>query len=139
MADAWLSFDYAAEEVERRLGLTWGKAQKTVMDWCETDAVKSRQSFAGGPDVSRNDLEHQLELKLKPKRGFKQARIMEQLAKMFPESRVPDPADCSRKSLRADLLRVDPKLDPLDESTLKTAIDKYNGTIRMNPNKIVSD
>jgi hypothetical protein len=39
---------------------------------------------------------------------------------------VPDPAHCRRKALRADLLKRDPDLDPLDLKTLKHAIDKYN-------------
>ena len=32
----WLSFPLAAEEVERRLGLTWGLAQKTLIEACES-------------------------------------------------------------------------------------------------------
>ena len=56
-------------------------------------------------------------------------RILEYLAGYFPEG-VPDPAYLPRKALRADLLKWDPDLDPLDEATLKKAIDSYNATKR---------
>jgi hypothetical protein len=45
---------------------------------------------------------------------------------MFSNHRVPAPELCPRKALRADLLKRDPGLKPLDDVTLKSAIDKYN-------------
>jgi hypothetical protein len=41
---------------------------------------------------------------------------------MFPNG-VPDPAHCPRKTLKADLLKRDPGLKPLDDATLKSAIE----------------
>jgi hypothetical protein len=38
----WLSFQLAAEEVERRLGLSWGAAQKTLIEACENEEVRTR-------------------------------------------------------------------------------------------------
>jgi hypothetical protein len=63
----------------------------------------------------------------------KRPRIKSHLAKLYPDG-VPDPAFCPRKELRAELLMQDPRLTPLDEATLKTAIDEYNSLIRNDPN-----
>jgi hypothetical protein len=49
---------------------------------------------------------------------------------MFPNQRVPEPADYPRKALKADLLQRDRTLSPLDEETLKSTIDEYNRSIR---------
>ena len=57
----------------------------------------------------------------------KTPRIIKLLEKHFPEG-VPDPAYRPRKALKTDLLKWDPELDPLDEATLKKAIDNYNAT-----------
>jgi hypothetical protein len=130
----WLSFVLAAEEVERRLGLTWGAAQKTVLELCESGTLRWKQRPMGGPDVSYFDLERWL--KSPQKRGGKQARILAQLREMHPNG-VPDPELCPRKLLRQNLLERDKTLGSLDEATLKKAIEKHN--IRIDPNKIVSD
>ena len=55
----------------------------------------------------------------------KRPRVIKQLAEMFPEG-VPDPGDCPRKDLRAELLERDPSLKPLDEETLKRSIEEFN-------------
>jgi len=55
----------------------------------------------------------------------KQPRIWAYFREHYPEG-VPDPAYCPRKILKNELLKWDPRLAPLDEGTLKTAIDKYN-------------
>ena len=75
----------------------------------------------------------------------KRPRIKSHLTKLYPDG-VPDPAFCPRKELRAELLKEDPRLSPLDEATLKTAIEEYNGSIRNDPkgsevirNRTVSD
>jgi hypothetical protein len=73
-------------------------------------------------DLSRQWLE--LQNKPTPEMG-KQPRIKVLLAKMSPNG-VPDPGHCPRKALKADLLKLDPSLDPLDEATLKSAIDGWN-------------
>jgi hypothetical protein len=41
---------------------------------------------------------------------------------------VPNPAHCPRKALKNKLLKWDSDLTPLDEGTLKKAIDKYNAS-----------
>jgi hypothetical protein len=55
----------------------------------------------------------------------KRPRVIKQLAEMFPGG-VPDPGDCPRKDLRAELLKRDPSLKPLDEETLKRSIEEFN-------------
>jgi hypothetical protein len=102
----WLSFDLASEEVERRLGVTWGAAQKTVLDLCEKGALRWENVPMGGPNVSYNDLQRWL----RPKsvtlvRIGKQLRIIAQLEKMFPDG-VPEAGLCPRKALKADLLHT---------------------------------
>jgi hypothetical protein len=55
----------------------------------------------------------------------KQPRILEYLREHLPDG-VPEPGLYPRHTLKSDILKWDPGLDPLDESTLKKAIDKYN-------------
>ena len=119
----WLSFQLAAEEVERQLGLSWGAAQKTLLEACKNGLMEWRQA-EGGPDVLGDDLMGWLEEKQRKAKIGKQPRIIALLAKMFSNERIPD--DCVRKVLRADLLKLAPSLHPLDEATLKSAIDTYN-------------
>ncbi|WP_166145419.1 hypothetical protein [Methylosinus sp. RM1] len=131
------SFQLASEEVERRLGVSWGAAQKTVLDWCESGALRFENVAMGGPNVSYSDLQRCLEAQAshnkidKPKSltlrrvDGKQPRIIERLEKMFPDG-VPAPGLAPRKALKADLLQLDKSLEPLDEATLKSAIDSYN-------------
>jgi hypothetical protein len=55
----------------------------------------------------------------------KQPRILEYLREHLPDG-VPEPGLYPRHTLKSGILKWDPGLDPLDESTLKKAIDKYN-------------
>jgi len=55
----------------------------------------------------------------------KRPRIRQYLTEKYP-SGVPEPAHCPRQVLRADIVKWDSNLRPLDESTLKRAIDEYN-------------
>jgi hypothetical protein len=119
----WLSFQLAAEEVERKLGLTWGAAQRQVLDLCESGAVEWRQRIPGGPDVERNDLLRWLEQPRKV--GGKQSRIIRLLADMFPDG-VPNPADYPRQTLTSELIKRDPGLASLSPKTLQKAIAAYN-------------
>jgi hypothetical protein len=82
--------------------------------------------------VDRTDLRSWLDEPAQQAVG-KRPRIKSHLAKLYPDG-VPDPAFCPRKELRAELLKTDPRLTPLDEATLKTAIDEYNRSIRTDPN-----
>src|SRR5262249_33170618 len=63
----------------------------------------------------------------KTKRG-KRPRIKNYLSKHFAD-RVPDPGVCPRNALKADILKADSSLEPLDEATLKSAIDEYNAEV----------
>jgi hypothetical protein len=55
----------------------------------------------------------------------KQPRIREYFKEHYPKG-IPNPAHCPRKTLKDKLLSWDPRLAPLDEGTLKKAIDNYN-------------
>ncbi|MGC1860428.1 MAG: hypothetical protein WA733_04700 [Methylocystis sp.] len=59
----------------------------------------------------------------------KQPRVVERLKDKFKGEPVPEPGLCPRKALKAELLLADPSLTPLDEDTLKRAIDAYNSTL----------
>jgi hypothetical protein len=50
----WISFRLAAEEVERRLGVSWGAAQKLLLEACENEEVTWQQQASDGPDVPKN-------------------------------------------------------------------------------------
>ena len=60
--------------------------------------------------------------------GGKQSRILKLLSEHFPDG-VPEPGLCPRQSLKSDILEWDPSLAPLDEATLKKAIDTYNTSL----------
>ena len=60
--------------------------------------------------------------------GGKQSRILKLLSEHFPDG-VPEPGLCPRQSLKSDILKWDPSLAPLDEATLKKAIDTYNTSL----------
>jgi hypothetical protein len=62
----WISFELAAEEVERRLGVSWGKAQKVLLEACKNKEVKSQRTECG-PDV----LDTEFRAWLKEKQGRK--------------------------------------------------------------------
>jgi len=126
----WISFELAAEEVERRLGFSWGKAQKVLLEACENKKIKS-QGTECGPDVLDTSFREWLRAKQYPRQPTgKQPRLLKHLAKMFPNKCIPDPSDYPRKALKADLLKRDPRLGPtLDEATLKSAIEKHNDAI----------
>ena len=87
----------------------------------DTDGV-----YLNAEDLQRHRVD--LQNKTPPEPTGKQPRIRAHLAEMFPNG-VPDPAHCPRKTLKADLLKRDPSLNPLDEATLKSAIDAYNSSL----------
>jgi hypothetical protein len=71
-----------------------------------------------------------------PRNAGKQDRISIYLAENYPHG-VPGPAIVPRKHLKNQLLAQDPTLKPLDEATLKSAIDRYNDRVSTqndNPN-----
>ena len=101
-------------------GIEFIPAKEWTTDF-DTDGV-----YLNWEDLQR----HQVGLQRKPppEPTGKQPRIRTLLAEMFPKG-VPDPAHCPRKTLKADLLRRDPSLNPLDEATLKSAIDAHNSSL----------
>jgi hypothetical protein len=121
----WVSFNLAAQTVERELGLSWGAAQKALLDACQNEEVRNRSNAHGGPDVLDDDLSAWLKAKQTPPKGGKRARIIHQLELLYPKG-VPNPQLVPRKVLKADLIKRDADLAPLDEGTLKLAIDAYN-------------
>jgi hypothetical protein len=149
----WLQFSFAAAEVRDRLGLTLGAAERTLRQLCASGVVRAIRlqvdkigepsyeeepifiahnewsaasiDHLGWVEVSENDPRYWLDNQGKPKLVGKQPRIKAHLAELFPNG-VPDPAQCPRKALKADLLKRDPSLKPLDEATLKSAINEYN-------------
>ena len=89
-------------------------------------------------DVSKIDLEHWLNQQTRSTAGGKQSRLVRLLAEMFPAG-VPNRDDCPREPLRAELLKRNPSLKPLDLKTLKTAIETCNRVVGNARNTSVSD
>src|SRR5262249_11329652 len=80
-------------------------------------------------EINADDLRHWLKhhsAVARKSRALKRPRVITLLGQMFPDGRVPEPAYCPRKALRADLLKLDPALSPLDDQTLKDSIEEYN-------------
>jgi hypothetical protein len=59
----------------------------------------------------------------------KQPRILKYLSEHFPDG-VPEPGLYPRKTLQYEILKKDAGLRPLDEGTLKKAIEKYNASLK---------
>jgi hypothetical protein len=88
--DAWLGFQFAAEEIERRLGYSWGAAQKVLLDAIEHGAVRSqRNADDGDPDVWGGHLQRLIEGKLKPKGRARPQRELarEAIIALWPDAR----------------------------------------------------
>jgi hypothetical protein len=84
-------------------------------------------------DVEKSDFEDwlQRQTKRQPKKAVgKVPRILKLLDDKFKGEPVPDPAYCPRNPLKADLLKLDPLLNPLTLTTLKTAIETYNANLK---------
>jgi hypothetical protein len=66
----------------------------------------------------------------------KQHRIVKYLSEHFPDG-VREPGLCPRDELKADIIKWDRRLGPLDEATLKKGIDSYNARLtrqKIDPN-----
>jgi hypothetical protein len=100
----------------------------------EIDLVPDSDGCDYHVSVETSDFRYWLKDRRKRPSGGKQARIHAQLDKMFPDG-VPD--DYPRKGLKNDLIKRDPTLVPLDEATLKKAIDTFNAD--PNRNRLHSD
>jgi hypothetical protein len=112
----------------------WTERSRTaVKSWPEGEGkLDCEQRWHDTVLVSEADLRHWLKTQTKqattePKKKAlgKRPKIKVHLANLFPDG-VPDPAYCNRKELIRELLKIDPGLKPLDDDTLKTAIDEYN-------------
>jgi hypothetical protein len=107
------------------------------LDWYGASIdLEHRWLILAGGEIMRGDIEinaDDLRYWLKSQRAApnkqkalgKRPRVIKQLAEMFPRG-VPNPGDCPRKDLRAELLKRDPSLKPLDEETLKRSIEEFN-------------
>jgi len=121
----WVRMSVAVYETKRQLDVTLLEASKALSEACDKDEVQSMQD-EGDYFVLDTSLLDWLKGKKKDF-GGKQSRIIALLATKFPNG-VPNRSECPRTPLRADLLKADPSLDPLDLTTLKSAIDNYNAT-----------
>ncbi len=125
----WLGFTLATERVARARGLSRGAAQKAIDDAIASGELRSSSpgtsSEITGTMIAGADFEQWLN----PPRsaGGKQSRILARLRQLFPEG-VPDRAERPRMPLIADLLKLDPSLEPLNPKTLQKAISSYNAT-----------
>jgi hypothetical protein len=66
--------------------------------------------------------------KVKRRSFGKTPRIRDYLIQHYPDG-VPDPAHCPRKALKNVLIEWDHRLSPLDDGTLKKAIDVHNANL----------
>ena len=122
----WVPRDAAVYETQRKLGVSLINAIKALREACDRDEVISKRDDEGDYFVLSTSLDDWLKAK-KQDFGGKQSRIIALLAERFPNG-VPNRSECPRERLRADLLKADPSLRPLNLTTLKDAIDNYNAT-----------
>ena len=122
----WVNFKSAAEMVERELGVSWGAAQRMLLDACNNKEIKTKDETycASVLDV---DCLRWIETKKTKQTGGKVALIIVYLTEMYPDG-VPIAELCNRQDLQGKLIARDKTLSPLDPKTLKKAIDKYNAS-----------
>jgi hypothetical protein len=144
--EEWILFSDAAADESSLMAP--GEQEQILRKLCAKGEVRAVCCYEDGPKfiapresskgfdselvyLSVNDLMRWV-FRDRPEAG-KQPRIKAHLAKLFPPEKypegVPDHAHCPRKTLKADLLKLDPGLSPLDEATLKSAIDAYNSSL----------
>jgi hypothetical protein len=161
--EMWLTSNRAITVLGDRLVIPPSAAQAQLHKLCASGVVRA---IGGDPDTdeepqpippshwtgddlpmmdvmfSEIDLVDWLERQPAQPSGGKQSRLARLLGELFPTG-VPSRADCPREPLRADLLRRDPSLEPLDLKTLKTGIDAHNrrvgGQLGNTRNASVSD
>src|SRR6476646_1953592 len=93
----WLSFQLAAEKVERSLGCSWGKAQKDLLDACANGELKWRNSAEGGPDVLDADLRRWLQQPIAKSRASPKLDLAKRaVEELWPEGA---PKGLSRKQI----------------------------------------
>jgi hypothetical protein len=160
----WIYFHLAVEEVGEVLAIPPSAAQTTLRKLCAAGQIRALAAQSDHDDgpfgpmpepvpptewpdldtiwqdvlVSEGDLRTWLDRQPTARAGGKQSRLSRLLAEIFPEG-VPSRADRPREPLRAELLKRDPTLKPLDLKTLKTAIDAHNRQVGNTRNAGVSD
>jgi hypothetical protein len=90
--------------------------------WTDSDETRTQP-----PNITTNDVAAASAEGPLPSSG-KQPRIVKYLIERFPDG-VADPGNHPRKSLKQAILDWDPTLRPLDEATLKKAIDTHNASL----------
>jgi hypothetical protein len=89
----WISFQLAAEEVERTLGVSWGMAQKTVLDACASGKLPSKPSdCSGGREIGKDSFRAWLSAlsTSKPKkRAYEQERVQEAFRDLYRDGKLP--------------------------------------------------
>jgi hypothetical protein len=125
--EEWVLFSEALEEGASGL-MTHDEAERTLKKLCAKGDVRAVCFYEDGPKfiapkewsrglddelvyLSVDDLLRWVYRPGLPEAG-KQPRIKAHLAEMFPKG-VPDPAQCPRKALKADLLKRDPGVAPV--------------------------
>jgi hypothetical protein len=160
--ELWYDFHWAADQIGDKLSIPPGPAKAQLRKLCATGEVRTllSEDQMSEPEhvspsrwrsedvdlteaehclaVSDNDLAHWLDQQPTHPAGGKQSRVARLLVEMFPAG-VPNRADCPREPLKAELVRRDPSLSPLDLKTLKTAIEAYNRQLGNARNASVSD
>jgi len=101
----------------------------------QIDMMTDSNGLSYSVDVEKSDFKYWLDRNKpigKQQKGAvgKVPRILKLLVEIFKGEPVPDPAFCRRDDLRADLLKRAPSLNPLNKTTLKTAIDTYNANLK---------
>jgi len=155
-----VDFDRAAHELADKLAIPPSAAQAQLRKRCASGEIRAigtdnpseepatpippsewPNDDLPRPDVSVSNIDFYNWLNRQPTHpsaGGKQSRLVRQLAEMFPAG-VPNRADCPREPLKAELLKRDPSLKPLDLKTLKTAIETCNRVVGNARNTSVSD
>jgi hypothetical protein len=89
--DAWLSSQLAADEVERRLAVSWGTAQKALLGAIESGDVRLQSRSGGFPDVWSVDFERWVQAKQpRKKRSSPQQDLAKKAIAALYNGHIPD-------------------------------------------------
>jgi hypothetical protein len=110
--------------------------KEAVLDFAKRRELRPPSWWVDSASTSTTEVQNDTKVNIvKPNIGAaasrsvgKQPRILKYLSERFPDG-VPEPGLCPRHILKSDILEWDTRLDPLDEATLKKAIEKYNASL----------
>jgi hypothetical protein len=88
---SWLSFEYAATEIELHLGSTWGAARKALRDACSQGQLKTQRRIGEPADVWDIDFWPWLDAKHK-RTPRSQTLVLRAIAELNLPSDTPTPA-----------------------------------------------